>query len=581
MMKRLVPLLLFTVGLFCKSFAQNTPVQAADTSLKEIQHSSDKFRNELRDSVTRVTILVGHVVIVQGTTTFYCDSAIMNPNTKIIEAFGNIHINDNDSVHTYAQYLIYHTDTRIANLQKQVKLTNGKTVLYTEELQYNVNDKIGEYHTGGRIVNEQSVLTSKEGIYYTELKDAYFYGNVVLKDPKYNMKTDSLLYNTGTQVSTFLTLTHIVDSANKQITTRDGFYDIKNRQAYFGKNPVIKDGAVTIRAMTIESDDSTGISILTGNAVYKDTAQGVVVMGNHIKTNKKEGYFIATQHPLMIIKQDQDSLYISADTLISGRLSKLPKPKLPQDSATIAAAGDSSLKATDSLKNTLAVARDSAIKAPPSIVSADTLKTAVVVNAADAPAADNDSTDRFFSAHYNVRIFSDSLQAISDSLFYSGKDSIFKLFKNPILWASNSQVTGDTIYLYTKNKKADRLYVFENGMAINKTDSNATMFNQLKGNRLYGYFTDGTIDYMRAKGSAESVYFVKDEHDKLVGINKATADIIDLRFKNKELDKVVFISEPKATMYPSHMLPEDERKLRNFKWQDTKRPKTKFELFGN
>ena len=85
-----------------------------------------------------------------------------------------------------------------------------------------------------------------------------------------------------------------------------------------------------------------------------------------------------------------------------------------------------------------------------------------------------------------MRIFSDSLQAVSDSLFYSGKDSIFKLFIDPIVWASGNQITGDTIYLYTKNKKADQLYVFENGLVVNKTGEN--MYNQIKGNRLYGYF---------------------------------------------------------------------------------------------
>lgn len=577
-MKQLVFLLLLTAGLFCNAFAQNTPMQATD-SLKEIQHSADRFRSEMKDSVTRLTILIGHVVLIQDNTIFYCDSAIMNPNTHIIEAFGNIHINDHDSVHTYSQYLIYHTDTRIANLRKQVRLTNGKTVLYTEELQYNVNDKIGEYHTGGRIVNEQSVLTSKEGLYYTELKDAYFYGNVSLKDPKYSLKTDSLLYNTGTQVSTFIALTNIKDSANRNITTRDGFYDLKNRMAFFGQRPVIKDGAVTIIANTVETDDSTGINKLKGNAIYKDTAQGVAVMGNYIEANKKEGSFFATQHPLMIIKQDQDSLYITADTLISGRLSKLRTAV----SAPVQQNDSISISSTAAVGKEPKEALQAVVSAPPKPTATnDTLKNTVVINTDSVKTtASNDSTDRYFMAYSHVRIFSDSLQAISDSLFYSGKDSIFRLFKEPVLWASNSQVTGDTIYLYTKNKKADRLSVFENGMAINKSDSLATMFNQLKGNRLNGYFIDGSIDYMRAKGSAESIYFVKDEKNYLVGINKAVADIIDLRFKNKELDQVVFISEPKATMYPVSKLAAEDRRLRNFHWLDSKRPKTKAELFGN
>ena len=211
---------------------------------------------------------------------------------------------------------------------------------------------------------------------------------------------------------------------------------------------------------------------------------------------------IATQNPLMIITQDKDSTFISADTLYSGRLSELPV-------ITDSLAGDSS----QALMQQQPVIKDS---------------------------ASNDSTDRFFRAYHHVKIFSDSLQAVSDSLFYSSKDSIFRLFTDPVVWSGTSQVTGDTIYMYTKNKKPHELYVFENGLMINKTGED--MYNQIKGNRLYGYFTDGEIDNIRAKGNAESIYYAKDEEEKLIGINKASSDIIDMRFKNKELNKVVFIS---------------------------------------
>ena len=313
-----------------------------------------------------------------------------------------------------------------------------------------------------------------------------------------------------------------------------GFYDLKNRKAFFGKRPIINDGAVRIIANEVETDDSTGINKLRGNAVFIDTAQGISVLANYIESNRDKGWFRATQHPLMIIKQEADSIYVTADTLFSGRLSQL---------------------------------------IPDSLTKKDTIKTTTVVD------TKNDSTDRYFQAYRHVRIFSDSLQAVSDSLFYSGKDSIFKLFIEPVVWASGSQVTGDTIYLYTKNKKADQLYVFENGLVINETGSG--MYNQVRGNRLFGYFVEGAIDYMRAKGNAESVYYVRDEDNFLVGINKASGDIIDMRFKNKELNRVVFISEVKGTMFPVSQMPEDEKTLRSFQWHEKRRPKTKYELFGN
>jgi hypothetical protein len=36
-----------------------------------------------------------------------------------------------------------------------------------------------------------------------------------------------------------------------------------------------------------------------------------------------------------------------------------------------------------------------------------------------------------------------------------------------------------------------------------------------------------------------------------------------------------------GTTYPFRQIPADKKELRNFKWQENRRPKTKYELFGN
>lgn len=504
---------------------------------------AERVRTEQKDSVTELQILSGKVHLIQGKTQFYCDSAVINKYTRIVEAFGHVHINDADSIHTYSDYLIYYMSTKQATLKNNAKLTDGKSTLLTNELQYDANQKIGQYFNGGKVLNNKSVLTSKEATYYGDLKDVYFKKDVVLIDPSYNLKSDSLLYNTETEVTTFITHTIIEDSAKRKITTKEGYYDLRNRTASFGKRPVIEDTKARTKTIAdiIDTDDSTGITTLIGRAVHIDSAQGVSLLANFIRTDKKEETVFATQSPLMIIKQDKDSIYVTADTLFSGRLSKL-----------------------------ITFQTDSAGKT-------DTIRGTFVLETNDKP--QNDSADRYFQAYHHVRIFSDSLQAVADSLFYSGMDSVFRLYQNPIAWANNSQITGDTMYLYTKNKKPERLFVFENSFAVNKAGND--MYNQLKGNRMNGYFVDGNIDYMRSKGNAESVFYVMDEDSALVGINKAQGDIIDLRFVNKELNKVVIISEPSGTMYPARQATEQDKVLRNFRWLEALRPKSKFELFGN
>src|SRR5690349_9249657 len=147
--------------------------------------SAERYGFKKLDSVTELVLLVGKVALKQGTTLFYGDSVVINRNAKIVEAFKNVHINDNDTIDVYSDYLLYHTDTKIANLKNKVRLTDGKSNLFTENLEYDVNEKIGVYRSGGRVVNGTSTLTSLEGTYYADIKDVYFKEEVDLVDPQY------------------------------------------------------------------------------------------------------------------------------------------------------------------------------------------------------------------------------------------------------------------------------------------------------------------------------------------------------------------------------------------------------------
>ena len=115
--------------------------------------------------------------------------------------------------------------------------------------------------------------------------------------------------------------------------------------------------------------------------------------------------------------------------------------------------------------------------------------------------------NRYFEAFRNVRIFSDSIQAVCDSMFYSFRDSVFRLYQHPVVWSNENQITGDTILLYTKKqKKADKIQVFDNSFLVNQLEPG--VFDQIKATRMDGYFKEGAIDSIRAMGMAESIYYI-------------------------------------------------------------------------
>jgi lipopolysaccharide export system protein LptA len=576
------------------------------------------LREKSIDSVNKIETIAGNVLIRERLTKFSCDSAIINRKDNTIEAFGNVHINDADSLHTYSQYLKYYGNTRLAFLKREVKLNDTKGTLLTEDLDYDLAAGIGKFHNGGKVINGSSVLTSTDGIYYADTKDVYFKNNVDLTDPKYKIKADSLFYNTQTQIVTFTGPTYIT-SKEANIYTTQGTYDLKNGNAFFGTRSLVTDTAGRIyQADRIAMDEKAGQAELEGNAVIKDTANGVIVTANHIYLNNKNSSFLATNKPVMIIQQEKDSIYVAADTLFSGfakmtnqissekideptKDSFIEKPNESlQPSFNIKVKGlkpakiDSSIRPLPNTTTDLIIKKsplnkpDSVLKQNIDSVTAVTLKTESFSK--DSIQADtikgvktingnnSDTSVRYFLAFHHVRIFSDSMQSVCDSLYFSALDSVFRLFRNPIVWSGQSQINGDTIYLFTKNKKADRLYVFEKGMVINKSQSD--LYNQIAGKTINGYFKNGVIDHARIRGQkAESIYYVQDSDSAYVGMNKANGDVIDMYFIKDELDKVKFINDVHGTMYPMRQIPPDEKFLKNFKWEDERRPKNKLELF--
>jgi lipopolysaccharide assembly outer membrane protein LptD (OstA) len=191
------------------------PPNGSDT-LRTIEILQGKSMRMMKvDSATSLETIAGSVIIKEGLTRFYCDSAVIDRRTNTMEAFGNIHINDNDSIHTYSQYLRYVGGERMAYLKKKVKLTDNKGTLFTEELEYNLGTHIGQYKNGGRIVNGKTTLTSQDGVYYADTKDVYFKKDVHLVDPKYDIRSDSLLFNTQTQIATFIAPTRIISKEGR------------------------------------------------------------------------------------------------------------------------------------------------------------------------------------------------------------------------------------------------------------------------------------------------------------------------------------------------------------------------------
>jgi lipopolysaccharide export system protein LptA len=554
-------------------FVQQLIAQATllDSTNKIIIINGNSIRFITLDDSTTLKTIAGNAIVKQGNTKLNGDSIVINDRTNIAEVFGRVHINDADTVNTYAEYLRYVGKERIAYLKRNVKLTDGKATLTTDDLVYNVATGIAMYTGGGKVVNGSSVLTSNEATYFSDSKDVYFKKVVRLIDPKYDIKADSLRYNTNFKVATLISPTLIKTKDGKVIRSKNGTYNLQTGEAQFFDRTVISDKETSAIADNMFFEDKTGIAILEGNAKFVDSVNHMIVIGNKIETNRKTNSFLATGKPVVVLVKDKDSTYITADTLFSGLRkydSSLKKMIVKKDIVK----NKTIIKDSTNLKDST-MSFENMDSTKNYYTKVDTINNKQIF----VKTQQHDSV-RYVLGFNHVRIYNDSSQAVCDSMYYSTEDSVFRMFRNPVVWKDKSQITGDTMYLFTEKQQPKRVYVFNNSMVVNM--QNPAMYNQAGGRTLNAYFKEGKIDYARLKGNqAETIFYPQAEDSSFSGMNRCSGDVADVYFEKEEIRKIKFINNVDGVMYPITQIPNDKKYLKNFSWQDKRRPKNKLELF--
>ena len=188
--------------IFIVLFAMSQLLQAQTKSKVEII-GADLFEGQVTP-IGNSKKLSGNVVLKQENTLMYCDSAILYDDSNMVKAYSNVRINHNDSVRMEGNYLKYDGNSKHAFMEGNVKMYDKSMTLTTTQLDFDMVNNIGYYLNNGLIISDKNNLTSQQGYYHSRTKNFFFKKNVVLTNPDYNMKSDTLMYNTVTKVSYFL-----------------------------------------------------------------------------------------------------------------------------------------------------------------------------------------------------------------------------------------------------------------------------------------------------------------------------------------------------------------------------------------
>ncbi len=258
--------------------------------------------------------LVGDVKIRHKDILMWCDSAYTYTGTNKVDAFGNVHINQGDTLHLYANKIYYNGDTDFARAYENVKLENKNTTLYTDTLDFDMDANVGYYDDHGEIVDSTNTLTSIIGRYFIDEDLIHFYENVEAHNENYTLASDTMLYNTESGRIFIMGPTTIRDSANT-LYAEDGWYDSKTGEAELIKNPVVSNETQEMRASYIKYNETDGNGRAEGAVRMEDFENQTIVMGKIADYNDKEEIATVTDSALLIMYSEKDTLFLHADTL--------------------------------------------------------------------------------------------------------------------------------------------------------------------------------------------------------------------------------------------------------------------------
>ena len=483
---------------------------------------ADSLRFE-QERVPDAQILKGSVRFRHEEALMYCDSAYFYEKTNSLDAFGHVRFVQGDTLRGFGDKLFYDGNTKLARLRRHVKWIHGRkdenpTILTTDSLNYDRNQGVAYYYTGGVVEDSLNTLTSVRCNYTTSTKQAVFSKQVKLTNPKFVLTSDTILYNSATKVADIISPTDILYEEETDITTSRGWYNTQNEKSMLLDRSVVHhtDGRI-MTGDTIFYDKSIGFGEIFGNMVMVDSAQQITLTGEYGQMWEENSRGFATDSALMVDWSDSAHLaYIHADTLFMQELHYT----------------------------------DSALM---------------------------DSTYRLVRAFYSVRVFRDDVQMTCDSMEYWGSDSTIHIFRKPVCWNENQQMSADSMVVFIVNSTVE--HMVGQGSALCVMQDTLDYFNQMSGKEVTAYMKDGEMKLVDMSGNALTIYYAKESDGSFVGVNTTESSFIRMYIEEGKMHHMRFTKETTGVLYPMNQIPNGAERLALFFWAEDKRPKDPMDVF--
>ena len=529
----------------------------------------------------------------------YCDSAHFYDAPGAIEAYGNIRMEQGDTLFVYADELVYADTTQLAVLYadfgKKVKLINRDVQLTTDIFNYDLGIDLGYYEVGGVLTDPKNRLVSWYGEYSPTTKDALFRDRVELHSLRENDTLDifseQMLYNTNTHIAILDTVSTII-SKDGTIHTTDGVYNTDTQVAdLYARSLVVAKNGNTLTGDTLYYDQQRGFGEAFGNIEMVDTAKKVILNGDYgfyfedLDSARVYGHALAREY------SQKDTLYLHGDTITTFRRVILPPPADPEAPVSMLPAAAAAAP-SDTITSGSA-ASDSAASAPVEIaVPLETGDTLPSVPAAAAtpdsiltsPAAPVDSvppppapespappdTVHYLVAAPNVRFYRIDLQGLCDSMTFVSRDTLLHLDNHPVVWNENKQIFGNKIILHLNDSTVDWAKLPQFGFVAEHIDEE--FYNQLTGKEMFATFLDGQLRHLDVSGNVQAIMLPQENDSTYNKIANIESSYLSADFENQTIQRMKLWPETSGTMTPLYLAKKQLYYLPQFRWFEPLRP---------
>jgi lipopolysaccharide export system protein LptA len=397
---------------------------------------------------------------------------------------------------------------------------------------------------------------------------AYVTKNVELVDKETHLYTDAVVYDVKNEIARYNTGGRIINSDNT-LTSIIGVYYVNQSLFNFKDSVKIVNPDYVMTADTMDYNTETETAFFTGPTEMK---------GDSIYVYCEKGWYDTKLDITRLWKNaliDNKQQIIKGDSLyyenITGYGQSFGNVSIADTNNKIMVTGNYAWYYKQPERFTVT---DRAVFIQFSdndslFLHADTISAKTI--------ADTSLTGyRLMRAYYGCRIFSRNLQAKCDSLSYSFRDSVIRFYESPVIWSEESQLTSDSMAVFTKNGDTDRMELYNSAFVTSQVDS--VRFNQIKGRNLTGYFENNELYKIDVVGNGESVYHLVD-NDNIVGVNTGTCARIQIFVKDGAITDIIQFETPEGLINPPVGLPSDKLRLKGFEWFDSIRPKKIEDIF--